>query len=101
MSTSIPMRREPGTLAHVLLHVALPALAPLAIVALYFTPLTVIGCRDRGLLALGVLGVATAAAMVCAALAIRARARDRDGAWWMLSTVILALPAALLLGPLG
>ena len=95
------MRREPGSLALFLRHVALPALAPLAIVALYFTPLTVVGCRDRGLLALGVVAVALVAALVCAAVAVRARLRSGDGSWWMLSTAILALPAALLLGPLG
>jgi len=86
----------------VLRHVALPALAPLALVALYFTPLTVIGCRDRGLLALAVAAVSAAAAFVCIGFALRAGARrETTGAWWMLSTAILALPLALLLGPLG
>ena len=101
MSTSTATAHDPGNLALALRHIALPALAPLALVALYFTPLTVIGCRDRGLLALGVVTAATVAALVCAAVAVRARARDGGGAWWILSTAILALPAALLLGPLG
>ncbi len=83
-------------------HVGLPALAPLALVGLYLTPLTVIGCRDRGLLALAVAAVSVVAAFVCIALAFRGRARgDASSSWWMLSAAILALPLALLIGPLG
>ena len=33
-------------------HVALPAVAPAAIVGLYFTPVLLFGCVNRGLLAL-------------------------------------------------
>lgn len=82
-------------------HVALPALAPLTLLALYFTPLAVIGCVERGLLALTVSASAAVAAFGCAAMAFRARARgDHRSSWWMLSTAILALSLALLLGPL-
>ena len=89
-------------LSLLLRHVALPALAPLALVALYFTPLTVVGCAERGLLALAVTAVAAVAAFGCIAMAFRARARGDDrSSWWMLSTAILALSLALLLGPLG
>lgn len=95
------MRRDSGNLARALRHVALPALPSLALVALYFAPLTLIGCRDRGLLALGVVAASTVAALVCAAMAIGSRKRDGSGAWWILSTAVLALAAALLLGPLG
>ena len=101
MSTSAATARDTGDLALALRHVALPALVPLSLVALYFTPLTVIGCRHRGLLALGVAGVSTVAAFACAALAVRARAQNGGGALWILTSVILALPAALLIGPLG
>lgn len=99
--TSTPRGHDGAPLTLVLYHVVLPALAPLAVVGLYFTPLTAIGCRDRGLLALGVVAVSLVAALVCVAVALRARLRDGGGSWWMLSTAILALPAALLLGPLG
>lgn len=101
MSTPTAIAQDPGNLTLALRHVALPALAPLSLVALYFTPLTVISCRDRGLLALGVVGISTIAALVCAAVAVRASSQDRAAARWILSAVILALPAALLLGPLG
>ena len=80
----------------------LPALAPLAIVGLYFTPVSLIGCANRGLLALLVVGLSTIAAFVTVALAIRGRTRgDPSSSWWIISTLVLTLPLALLLGPLG
>ena len=83
-------------------HVLLPAVAPLAIVGLYFTPVSLIGCANRGLLALLVAGVSAVAAFVSVALAIHTRARgDESSSWWILSALILTLPLALLLGPLG
>ena len=86
-------------------HVALPALAPAAIVGLYFTPLSVIDCVQRGLLALAVVTASTLAALATAWFAARARrhaAQDpRPARWWLVSTLILLLPLALLVGPLG
>ena len=83
-------------------HVLLPALAPLAIVGLYFTPVTLIGCANRGLLALLVAGLSTIAAFVTVGFAMRGRTRgDPSSSWWILSALILTLPLVLLLGPLG
>lgn len=83
-------------------HVLLPLLAPAAIVGLYFTPVTLIGCANRGLAAFGVAIVALLVGVVLAFGALqRSRARDPEWAWWGISAAILALPAALLLGPLG
>jgi hypothetical protein len=102
MTTSAQTTPGRGSADLALRHVALPALAPLALVALYFTPLTVIGCRDRGLLALLVTAVSAVAAFACIGLAFRARARGETAAlWWTLSAAILTLPLALLIGPLG
>lgn len=81
-------------------HVYLPALAPLAIVGLYFTPLTVIGCATRGLIALAIALVSLVAGLVTAVVALRARGRP-VAMWWITTTLILALPALLVLGPLG
>jgi hypothetical protein len=83
-------------------HVLLPALAPLAIVGLYLTPVSLIGCTNRGLLALLVVGLSTIAAFVTIAIAIRGRTRgDPSSRWWLLSTLVLTLPLVLLVGPLG
>ena len=80
-------------------HVLLPGLAPAAMVALAFTPIEVFGCVGRGLLALGVTFGSILAACVTAAIGARVRAR-RDftsSERWLLSTLILVLPFALLL----
>ena len=80
----------------------LPALAPLALVGLYFTPVSLIGCANRGLLALLVIGLSTIAAFATVALALRGRTRgDPAASWWILSMLILTLPLVLLLGPLA
>lgn len=83
-------------------HVVLPALAPAAVIALYFTPVMVFGCVQRGLMALAVVLVSAVAAFVTAGIGIRAKTRrDPSSDWWLISTLILTLPIVLLLGPLG
>ncbi len=87
---------------HTLLrHVALPATAPLAVVGLYFTPVLLFGCVNRGLMALAVVLISAAAAFATIAMAFRARARGRPSGRWMVSALILTLPLVLILGPLG
>lgn len=83
-------------------HVLLPAVAPLAIVGLYFTPVALIGCANRGLAAFGIAILAGLVGIVTGVVGIVARARHEEGsAWWIATTAILAVPALLLLGPLG
>ena len=83
-------------------HIALPAAAPLAIVGLYFTPVLLFGCVNRGLLAVAVVLVSAVAACVTTGKGVRAKAQGLPTAnWWLLSTLILVIPIALVLGPLG
>jgi hypothetical protein len=88
-------------MARIIGHVALPALAPAAIVALYFTPVSTLGCATRGLLAVGVTFVSAAAAFAALGLAWRAGRGTRASSLWILSALVLAAPLALLAGPLG
>lgn len=86
----------------VLPHVVLPGLATLMIVGLYLTPVTVIPCLARGLMALAVVSVALVAALVTVSIGVSKRIKGQpDSSWWILSTVVLILPALLVLGPLG
>jgi hypothetical protein len=83
-------------------HVLVPAIAPLAVVGLYLTPVAVFGCANRGLLALGVVVISLVAGIVTGVLGLRAKSEDVVASrWWLLSTLILAVPALLVLGPLG
>lgn len=82
-------------------HVALPAVAPLAVIGLYFTPVLLFGCVNRGLIALAVVLLSAAAAFVTIGMGFRARARGRPSGWWIISALIPTLPLVLILGPLG
>lgn len=83
-------------------HIFLPSLAPLAIVGLYFTPLSLISCANRGLAALAVVLASLIAGIAVGLVAIRSKGRNEPSAgWWGLSALILAMPALLVLGPLG
>ena len=59
----------------VLRHVALPALAPAALVGLFFTPVMLFGCVNRGLLALAIALGSAVGAFVTLGIAFRLRAR--------------------------
>ena len=77
-------------------------MAPAAIVGLYFTPVLLFGCVNRGLMALAVVLVSAVAAFGTIGMGIRARGQnDPSSNWWLLSTLILLLPIVLVLGPLG
>jgi hypothetical protein len=82
-------------------HVALPAVAPAAIIGLYFTPVLLFGCLNRGLLALAVVLLSAGAAFVTIGIGLREQARGRSPARWLISTAILTTPLVLVLGPLG
>jgi hypothetical protein len=83
-------------------HILLPAIAPVAIVGLYFTPVSLIGCANRGWAAIAVVLASAIAAFITVGIAIRRGTRkDPEARWWILSTAILTLPLALLIGPLG
>jgi hypothetical protein len=88
-------------LSTILKHAALPTIAPAAIVGLYFTPVLLFGCVNRGLLALAIVFLSAAAAFVTIGIGFRERARGRSSARWLVSAVILATPLVLILGPLG
>jgi len=62
----------------ILRHVALPAAAPAAVIGLYFTPVLLFGCVNRGLLAVAVVLVSAGAAFVTARIGLREQARGRS-----------------------
>jgi choline-glycine betaine transporter len=83
-------------------HIAVPAVAPAAVIGLYFTPVLLFGCVNRGLMALAVVLISAIAACVTSGIAVRARAQGLSSAqWWLLSTLILLVPIVLVVGPLG
>jgi hypothetical protein len=93
------MAHDPAARRLVVKHVVLPALAPAALIGLYFTPVLLFGCVNRGLMALAVTFGAAAAAFVTVGMAFRMRMRRLPGSeWWVLSTLVLASTLALMIG---
>ena len=86
----------------VIRHLILPSMAPVALVWLYFTPKSVFGCANRGYMALAVVFLALIAAVGTARKGITAKRRGETDAanWWIITTLILVSPLALLAGPL-
>jgi hypothetical protein len=85
--------------ALLLKHVALPAVAPVSLLGLYFTPVQVFGCVNRGLMALGIAAIAAGAAVATTVVAHRARRRnDPRYQFWILSSLVLTVSLALLIG---
>jgi len=83
-------------------YIALPAIAPAAVIGLYFTPVVLFGCVNRGLLALAVVLLSTGTAVLTLRLSLRARVQNPLlSSWWLISTLILILPLVLVIGPLG
>jgi heme O synthase-like polyprenyltransferase len=79
-------------------YMLLPALAPILFFSVAATPVELFGCRTRGLLALMIALVAVLAGLVTAIMALKSRVRrDPAANWWILSSLILAIPAMAVL----
>ena len=75
-------------------YVLIPTLLPVIFIIVAATPVAVLGCQLRGLLA---AGIALTGGLLGLATVIRGlidKIRNRPGSdWWLLSTMILARPA--------
>jgi hypothetical protein len=79
-------------------HILLPAFAPLLFLVVATTPVDVLGCRARGLLAVAIAFLSVLAGLVSAVAGLRGRMRGApDANWWATSAVVLAIPAVLLI----
>jgi hypothetical protein len=79
-------------------HVLLPALAPAAFLLVASTPVEVLGCFNRGLIALTIAMVSVIGGLIFAVKGGLGRRRGDPGArWWVLSALILAIPPAALI----
>jgi hypothetical protein len=79
-------------------HVVLPAFAPAAFFLIASTPVEVLGCFNRGLIALSIAMVSVTGGLILAIKGVLGKKRgDPLAHWWMLSSLILAIPPAALL----
>ena len=74
-------------------HVILPTIMPVLFFWVASTPVEVLGCFVRGLIALLIAFVSSVAALVAAIVGAKGGVRhDRNRIWWVLSTLILVIP---------
>jgi hypothetical protein len=79
-------------------HILLPAFAPVLFLVVATTPVDVLGCATRGLLAVAIAFLSVLAGLVSAFIGVRGRMRGNpDANWWATSALILAAPAVLLI----
>ncbi len=79
-------------------HVLLPASAPLLFLVAATTPVEVLECLMRGLVAVSIAFVSVLAGLGAAVAGVRGRMRgDPDANWWATSALILALPAVFVI----
>lgn len=78
-------------------HILLPALAPLLFFVVAATPVEVLGCRNRGLLALTIAFASLFGAIYTSVKGAKcSRRRDPQSTRWLFSTLLLAIPPVAL-----
>lgn len=93
---------EPSTMTRLFKHIVLPVVPTVAVLGLYFTPVALLGCVTRGLMAVAIVSVALLAALATVGVGLAKRIKGQsDSVWWIVSTLILMVPALLVPGPLG
>lgn len=81
----------------VVYHLFLPTLMPVLFFAVALTPVEVLGCFLRGLIAMLIALISGLAALVAVIIGAKAGAKgrvrhDKNSIWWVLSTLILVIP---------
>lgn len=77
----------------VLRHLGPPLALALSFAGLYLMPVSVLGCANRGYVALGLVGLSMAGALVAMALGLRVFRSREASVVWFLTAVALLLPS--------
>jgi hypothetical protein len=79
-------------------HILLPMTMPLVFLVVATTPVEVLGCRTRGLLALLLTFASGLAALAAVIKALKERQRsETETLWWVASAMILVIPVVALI----
>ncbi len=79
-------------------HFLIPAIMPVLFFVVAFSPVDLLGCRTRGLIALSLALVSGLAAIGTAVMALKGRVKGEAGSEkWILTTLILAIPVVAML----
>jgi hypothetical protein len=79
-------------------HLIIPLIVAIAFFIIAGTPVEVLGCRTRGLLALSIALMSGLAAFGAAIMGTKGRMRgDTFAIWWVASSIILTIPVIALI----
>ena len=82
----------------IILHVMLPAILPALFFLVASTPVEVLGCLTRGLLAVLISFIGVLSGLGAAIMGVRRkRSGDPKANWWVVSALFLAVPAVALI----
>jgi uncharacterized membrane protein YjfL (UPF0719 family) len=83
---------------HILNHLIIPAMVPAIFLLVASTPVEVLGCRNRGLMAVLIAIMGALFGVGAAIKGAMGKARGNPNAnWWLASTLILAIPAVYII----
>jgi len=79
-------------------HIILPAMMSVVFFLVALTPVEVLGCRTRGILAFLIALSSGMGALGAVIIALKKRIKGEDHSqWWIFSTLVLAIPVISLL----
>ena len=79
-------------------HILFPAIMPVVFFAIATTPVEVLGCRTRGLIALLIALISGLASLGAAIMGAKGRIQgDAYAIWWVASSIILVIPVISLI----
>ena len=83
---------------HIIYNILIRAIMPILFLAIAATPVEVLGCRNRGLIAFMIALISGLASLGAAIMAIRGRMRnDLDTIRWIITSLILVIPVIALI----
>ncbi|HUL22482.1 MAG TPA: hypothetical protein VLZ10_13585 [Thermodesulfobacteriota bacterium] len=79
-------------------HIITPAMMSVLFFIVASTPVEVLGCAVRGLIALLIALISGLAALVTVTIGLKGRVRrDKNSIWWVTSTLILVIPVVAMI----
>jgi hypothetical protein len=79
-------------------HIIYPVILTIIFFVNAFTPVYVLGCLNRGFVALSIALISGIASLYAAIIGLKGRVRrDANAGWWMVSSLILLIPVVALI----
>ena len=79
-------------------HAIVPAIMPVLFLAVALTPVDLLGCKTRGLIALSIAFVSGLTGLGTAVMALKGRLKREAGSErWIVTTLILTIPVVAML----